>query len=77
MAATTYYASVVDADTVAKDVAHSGTSSTAGDMIELRMGDGTNEPTVRQVINALIIFERWLIERGTNGAGANMPVNSG
>ncbi len=75
--ATQYYASVNDMDTVAKDVAHAGTSGTAADIIELRMGDGTYVPTQREVLNALEIFERWIIENGLDGAGANLPPNRG
>jgi hypothetical protein len=74
---TTYYASVNDMDTVAKDVAHAGTSGTAGDNIELRMGNGTFVPTHRQVLNALQILERWIIQKGLDGLGANLPPNSG
>lgn len=73
---TTYYASVNDMDTVTADVAHAGTSSTAGDVIEIRIGNGTYVPTHRQVFNALEIFRRWLIQRGLDGAGANLPPNA-
>lgn len=74
--ATTYYVSANDFDTVSKDPANAGTSSTATDIIELRMGDGTTVPTQRQVVNALDIFKRWLIKDGL-GAGANLPPNRG
>lgn len=72
-----YYMSVNDMDTVAADVAHAGTSGTATDIIELRLGDGTYVPTLRQAINALDIFRRWMVQRGLDGAGANLPPNSG
>ena len=75
--ATTYYASANDGDVISKDVAHAGTSSTATDVIELRMGNGTYVPTQRQVLNVLERFERWIIQNGLDGAGANLPPNRG
>lgn len=72
-----YYASVNDMDTEAADVAHAGTSGTATDIVEIRMGDGTYVPTQRQVLNALEIFERWIIQNGLDGLGANLPPNRG
>lgn len=75
--ATVYYATAVDCDTVSKDVAHAGTSDTATDLVGLRMGDGTNVPTQRQVLNALEIFKRWIMQSGLDGAGANLPPNRG
>jgi len=75
--ATIYYASCNDGDVIAKDVEHAGTSSTAGDIVELRMGDGTTVPTQRQVLNVLERFERWIKQNGLNGVGANLPPNRG
>ena len=75
--ATVYWATVVDCDTYAKDVASAGTSDTSTNLIGLRMGDGTNVPTLRQVENALMIFKRWLIQGGLDQAGANLPPNRG
>lgn len=76
--ATTYYVSITsDADTLARDPDNAGTSSTAGDVFELRMGNGTTVPTQRQVLNAMEIFERWIIQNGLKGAGANLPPNRG
>ena len=75
--AATYYMSVNDMNTVAADVAHVGTSSTAGDVIEIRMGNGTYLPTHREVLNSLEIFMRFLIQAGLDGAGANLPPNRG
>lgn len=75
--ATTFYASVNDMDTLAADVAHAGVASTATDVIELRIGNGTFTPTVRQALNACKIFERWLIQNGLDQAGANLPPNRG
>lgn len=74
---TSYYASVNDGDVHSKDVESSGTSSTAGDVIELRMGNGTYVPTQREVLNALERFERWIIQNGLKGVGANLPPNRG
>jgi hypothetical protein len=56
-----------------QDVAHAGTSSTSSDVIELRMGNGTNQPTRFAVQQALKIFERWLFQGGLDSAGANLP----
>ena len=75
--ATVYWATVVDCDTLAKDVAHAGTSDTSTDLVGLRMGDATNVPTQRQVLNALRVFERWIMQGGLDGAGANLPPNRG
>lgn len=70
--ATIYYASVVgDAEQMAD--CNSGTSSTSTDIIELRMGNGTYVPTRRECLQALKLIERWIIDSGTNGAGANLP----
>jgi len=70
--ATIYYASINDYST-GQDVAHAGTSSTAGDVIELRMGNGTVAPTRDQVILGLKVLLRWLSNGGLNSAGANIP----
>ncbi len=67
-----YYMSVNDFETMA-DPAHAGTSSTAGDEVELRIGDGTFLPSQSQVLYALLIFERWIRQNGLKGAGANLP----
>lgn len=76
--ATTYYMSATgDYDAISKDPDHVGTSSTAADVIELRMGDGTTVPTQRQVLNVLERFERWIVQNGLNGVGANLPPNRG
>ena len=72
-----YYISGNDFDTVAKDPAHVGTSSTSTDLIELRVGDGTTIPTYRQVFNFMEMVRRFYIESGVNGAGANLPPNRG
>ena len=75
--ATIYYASCNDGDVISQDVEHAGTASTAADVVELRMGNGTYVPTQRQVLNILERFERWIIQNGLNGAGANLPPNRG
>lgn len=75
--ATTYYMSFNNGDSHSEDPAHVGTSSTAGDIIEVRMGDGTTVPTQRQVINTLERGIRWIVQNGLNGVGANLPPNRG
>lgn len=80
--ATTFYASVDASATTSPpgyfmDVDHAGTSSTAGDSIELRMGNGTYSPDRREVILALERFKRWLIQGGLDQAGANLPLPTG
>ena len=70
--ATQYYASVNDARTMT-DVAHAGTSGTATDIFELRIGDGTYVPSVTETLFALKIIERWLIQNGLDQLGANLP----
>jgi hypothetical protein len=75
--ATTYYASFNDGDIISADPEHVGTSSTAGDVVEIRMGNGTVVPTQRQVLNILERLERWIIQNGLDGAGANLPPNRG
>jgi hypothetical protein len=74
---TTYFASVNDGDVYSKDVEHAGTSSTAADVIEVRMGNGTTVPTQRQVINGLNRIMRWILQGGLDGAGANLPPSRG
>ena len=74
---TTYYASITVAPSLMQDVDNSGTSSTAGDIIELRMGNGTYAPTRAEVLKSLKRFERWLMEGGLNQAGANIPLPTG
>lgn len=74
--ATTYYASVVSTATTLADC-NSGTSSTAADIIELRMGNGTYSPDRAEVVKALELFRRWIEQGGTKGAGANLPLPTG
>lgn len=61
-------------DEVSKDPDNRGTSTTAGDKVELRMDQAL---TQRQVLNCLRRFERWIAQGGLNGAGANLPPNRG
>ena len=75
--ASTYYASITKAPSDFLDVDNSGTSSTAADIIELRVGNGTYAPDRHEVIDALRRFERWVIQGGLNQAGANVPLPSG
>lgn len=53
------------------DVPNSGTSTTAGDKIELRMDQ--TAVTRMDVLRALEVFKRWIIQGGLKGAGANLP----
>lgn len=70
--AATYYASVpTNVRTMANIT--SGTSTTATDLIELRMGDGTTIPSRQTCIMALELFRRWITQGGLNGAGTNLP----
>ena len=75
--ASTYYASITKAPSDFLDVDNVGTSSTAADIIELRMGNGTYAPTRAECMKALERFERWLIQGGLDQAGANVPLPSG
>ncbi len=76
--ATTYYASLSsNASLLASDVDHAGTSSTAGDWLEVRMGNGTYAPDRHEVIKGLLRIVRWMQEGGVKGAGANLPPNTG
>jgi hypothetical protein len=75
--AATYYASIVTPSSYMLDVDHAGTSSTAADNIELRMGNGTYLPDRREVLMALERFERWIIQGGLDQAGANLPLPTG
>lgn len=74
--ATTYYASFTSDVSTMHDPDHSGTSGTSGDIIELRMGNGTYVPTRFEVLKALELFERWIVQGGLDGAGVNLPPNA-
>jgi len=60
-------------------VSHAGTSGTAADIIELRMGNGSYVPSRAEVLWALETFERWIVQGGLDQAGANMapPAHAG
>ena len=70
---TTFYASVTGVTSNFTDVDNSGTSSTAADILELRMGNGTYAPDRREVMEFLRRVERWLVQGGLDQAGANLP----
>ena len=72
-----YYMSSNGGDVISADPDHVGTSSTAADLVELRIGDGTTIPTQRRVLNIMEQFERWIIQNGLNGLGANLPADRG
>jgi len=70
-----YYAGITaDMRTMADVV--SGTSTTATLDLELRIGDGTNTPSRDAVLLGLKNLERWIMQGGLNGAGANLPVKA-
>lgn len=73
----TYYASITSDPSKFVDVDNVGTSSTATDIIELRMGNGTYAPTRAEVMKALERFERWIVQGGLDQAGANVPLPTG
>ena len=75
--ATTYYASVNTYPANMADVDHAGTSSTAGDVFEFRMGNGTYAPDRRECLMALKRVERWIMQGGLDQAGANLPLPTG
>lgn len=68
-----------DPDHVSTDASFTGatTPPQAGDVFELRIGNATTVPTQRQVLNWLELVERWIIQNGLNGLGANLPPNRG
>lgn len=75
--ATTFYASVTVAPSTMADVSHSGTSSTAADILELRMGNGTYAPDRAEVLKFLHVLERWIVQGGLSSAGASLPQPTG
>ncbi len=80
----TYYASVTNsvrtmrdfgaADDAGTTDGHVGTSSTATDILEIRIGNGTYLPSRDEVLLYLKQVERWVMQGGLNQAGANLPV---
>jgi len=70
---TTYYASITSDVRTLNDVSHAGTSSTAADIIELRIGNGSYVPSRTEALMACETFERWIIQGGLDQAGANLP----
>jgi hypothetical protein len=66
-----YFMSITNTETGDfADPDHVGSSTTAGDKVELRL-DTTM--TQRQVLLAMERFERWIRQDGLNGAGASLP----
>ncbi len=68
-----------DPDHVSTDAAFTGAtvSPQPTDNFELRIGNATTVPTQRQVLNWLELVERWIVQNGLNGLGANLPPNRG
>lgn len=75
---TTYYASITsDACLLGKDVDNVGTASTASDIIELRVGNGTYAPDRAEVLKAIKRLERFYLQGGLAGKGATIPLPTG
>ena len=74
--ATQYYMSITDDVRTVRDVDHAGTSGTAADNYELRIGNGTYLPSQQEALLALEKFERWIVQGGLNQAGANLPASA-
>lgn len=72
--ATQFFASVQVEPGNFIDVDHSGTSGTATDSFEFRMGNGTYTPNRMECIRALERIKRWLVQGGLNSAGASLPL---
>ncbi len=79
MAATYYFSVTVDPSILDQNSTNmnSGTASTATDIIELRMGNGTYAPDRAEVVKFLALAERWILQGGLNQAGANVPLPTG
>jgi hypothetical protein len=69
-------------DTRSKDPDHVSTDASftaatvspqAGDVFELRIGNATTVPTQRQTLAFMELVERWIMQNGLNGLGANLP----
>ena len=75
--ATTYYASINTPSSLVEDVDNAGTSSTAADNIEIRIGNGTYAPDRREVIMACNRFIRWVVQGGLDQLGTNIPLPTG
>ena len=72
--AATYYTSVTSDVRSLTDMDNTGTSSTAADILELRIGNGTYLPSRSEVLWFLEKVERWVVQGGLDQAGANLPV---
>jgi hypothetical protein len=69
-----FYASITSATSTLGDMSNSGTTSTATDIIEIRMGNGTYAPSRREVYEFVLNLERWLVQGGLDQLGAFVPV---
>lgn len=74
---TTYYMSINTPAEYMLDVDNAGTSSTAADNIELRVGNGTYAPTRRETLLAIDRFRRWVVQGGLDQLGSNLPLPTG
>ncbi len=77
--ATKFVSITVDAGGFDQSAANlnSGATTTAGDIIELRMGSAGTNVDRHQALMALEIFKRWIMQGGLNQAGANLPLPTG
>ena len=74
---TTNYISITSDCRTIGDMDHNGTSSTSTDILELRFGTSTYNPTIMEVMAGLLKMQRWLEQRGLDGNGTGVPVNAG
>lgn len=90
MATVQHYISVVDPSTTEMNLGsgnttniHDGTSSTAGDLVEIRWtqttsGSGTVSPTVsrKMLFDAMLLIKRFILQHGFGppGTDGNIPV---
>ena len=75
--AATYYASFNTPASLIEDADNSGTSSTASDNFEVRMGNGTYAPDRRECIMYAERYIRWIIQGGLDQLGTNIPLPTG
>lgn len=83
MAATNYFVSVPNREVISGDDNNAGidfgASSSASDFIELRImtntGSASTGVTKLDVVRALEVFKRWIIEGGqTTGTDSGLPI---
>ena len=75
--ATLYISVNCDGGTLSKDPDHYGSSSTATDDIEIRLGTAGRSVSEREATVALRRIERFLRQNGFNGLGTGVPPRAG